>query len=137
MHLFVLGRFKLGSFLYPFRQLYHVRRVDAEEDIQDFCQFRSGLDSLQVVVFFLGSERAFHRCCPHSGEFPADKVLLLFLLREWTASFHERRLYPIRLAVVPVLCSGIACISANLLRFNPEQPLVHLEAVNQTRALVE
>lgn len=59
LRVFAPGSFQQSPLLYPFRQLYHVRRVDTEEDIQDFCLFRSSLDSLQVVVFFLGPERAF------------------------------------------------------------------------------
>jgi hypothetical protein len=35
------GRF--GS-LYPVRKLHHVRRVDAEEDVQDFRNLSIGLD---------------------------------------------------------------------------------------------
>ena len=46
------------SLLYPVRQLHHVCRVDAEEDVQDFRQLRPGLDSPQVVVLFLCAERA-------------------------------------------------------------------------------
>ena len=43
VHIFVSGG----------RQLHHVCRVDAEEDVQDFRQLRPGLDSPQVVVLFM------------------------------------------------------------------------------------
>ena len=53
MHIFVSGNHQLCSLLYPVRQLHHVCRVNAEEDIQDFRQLRPGLDSPQVVVLFI------------------------------------------------------------------------------------
>ena len=52
-------------------------------------------------MLFLCPERAFHRSRPHSGKLLSDKVFLLFLLTERTASFYERCQYPVRLAVVP------------------------------------
>ena len=103
---FTGGR-QLCSLLYPVRQLHHVCRVDAEEDVQDFRQLRPGLDPPQVVVLFLCSERALHRCRPHPGKFLSDKVFPLLLLAERTSSLHERGLYPILLAAVPVFGSGI------------------------------
>ena len=57
VHIFVSGGRQLCSLLYPVRQLYHVRRVYAEEDVQDFRQLRPGLDSPQVVVLFLTSPK--------------------------------------------------------------------------------
>ena len=42
-----------SALLYSVRQLHHVCRVNAEEDIQDFRQLRPGLDSPQVVVLFI------------------------------------------------------------------------------------
>ena len=112
---------------YPIRQLNHVCRVDAEEDVQDFRPLRPGLDPLEIVVFFLCPERAFHRSRPHSGKFLSDKVFLLFLLTERTASFYERCLYSVRLAVVPVFGSRVASVSSDLFRFDPKQSLVHLQ----------
>ena len=53
VHVFVSEGRKLCSLLYPVRQLQHVCRVDAEEDVQDFRQLRPGLDSPQVVVLFM------------------------------------------------------------------------------------
>ena len=109
LRVFALGSFQQSPLLYPFLQLYHVRRVDAEEDIQDFCQFRSGLDSLQVIMLFLRTERSLHRCRPHSGKFLPDKVFLLLLLWEWTVSFHERRpSYDLRLLLTIPKFSAIS-----------------------------
>ena len=135
VHIFVLGNRKSSSLLYPVRQLNHIRRVDAEEDVQDFGMLGPGFDSLQVIILLLGAERALHR--PHSGKLPADKVTLPLLLTERTSSLHERRLNTFLFAVVPVLSSGVSCITAYLLCFTPEQPLVHLDAVDQPRALIE
>ncbi len=55
--------------LYPVRQLHHVCRVDAEEDVKDFRPLRPGLDPPEIVVLFLCPKRAFHRGRPHSGKF--------------------------------------------------------------------
>ena len=41
-------------------------------------------------MLFLCPERAFHRSGPHSDKFLSDKVLLLFLLTERTASFLRK-----------------------------------------------
>ena len=45
---------------------------------------RPVLDPPEIVVLFLGPERAFCRSRPHSGKFLSDKVFLLFLLTERT-----------------------------------------------------
>lgn len=74
---------------YPVRQLHHVCRVDAEEDIKDFRPLRPGLDPSEIVVLFLCAERAFHRSRPHPVKFLSDKVFLLLLLTERTATLHE------------------------------------------------
>ena len=58
VHIFVSGNHQLCSLLYPVRQLHHVCRVDAEEDVQDFRQLRLNLDPPQVVVLFLCAELA-------------------------------------------------------------------------------
>ena len=108
-----------------------------EEDVKDFRQFRPGLDPPEIVVLFLGPERAFHRSCPHSGKFLSDKVFLLFLLTERTASFYERCLYSVRLAVVPVFSSRVVSFSSDLFRFDPKQFLVHLQAVHQSGPFIE
>ena len=92
-------------FVLSCRQLDHVCHVDAEEDVQDFRPLSPGLDPPEIVVLFPCPERAFHRSRPHSGKYLSDKVFLLFLLTERTASFYERCLYPVRLAVVPVFSS--------------------------------
>lgn len=110
---------------YPVRQLNHICRVDAEEDVKDFRPLRPGLDPPEIVVLLLCPERAFHRSRPHSGKFLSDKVFLLFLLTERTASFHERCLYSVRLVVVPVFGSRVASISSDLFRIAPKQFLVH------------
>ena len=52
---------------------------------------------------------------PHSGKLLSDNVFLLFLLTERTASFYERCLYPVRLAVGPVFSSRVARISFSIL----------------------
>ncbi|WP_419076381.1 hypothetical protein [Phocaeicola sp.] len=41
---------------YPVRQLDHVCRVDAEEDVKDFRPLRPGLDPSEIVVLFLCPE---------------------------------------------------------------------------------
>ena len=84
------------SLLYPVCQLHHVCCVDAEEDVQDFRQLRTGLDSPQVVVFFLCAERALHRCRPHPGKFLSDNVFLLLLLAERPSSL--------------LVCEGLFCL---------------------------
>lgn len=125
------------SLFYPVRQLNRVCRVDAEEDVKDFRPLLPGLDPPEIVGLFLCPERAFHRNRPHSGKFLSDKVFLLFLLTERTASFYERCLYPVRLAVVPVFSSRVAGVSSDLFRFDSKQSLVHLQAVHQTGPFIE
>lgn len=66
-------------------------------------------------MLFLCPERALHRSRPHSGKLLSDKVFLLFLLTERTASFYERCLYSVRLAVVPVFSSRVASVSFSIL----------------------
>ena len=105
--------------------------------IQDFSLLRPDLDPPEIVVLFLCPERAFHRSYPHSGKLLSDKVFLLFLLTERTASFHERCLYSVRLAVVPVFGSRVASISSDLFRVAPKQFLVHLQAVHQPGPFIE
>lgn len=100
---------------YPVRQLHHFCRVDAEEDVKDFCPLRPGHDPPVIVVLFLCPERAFHCSRHHSCKFLSDKVFLLFLLTERTASFYERCLYSVHLAVGPVFSSCVARISFSIL----------------------
>lgn len=45
----------MWSLFYSVRQLHHVCRVDAEEDVQDFLQLCQGLDPAQLEVLFLTS----------------------------------------------------------------------------------
>ena len=52
-HVFVSGCRQLCSLLYPVRQLHHVCRVDAEEDVQDFRLFDSAINPFESLVFFL------------------------------------------------------------------------------------
>ena len=66
-------------------------------------------------MLFLCPERAFHCSRPHSGKLLSDNVFLLFLLTERTASFYERCLYLVRLAVVPVFSSCVASVSFSIL----------------------
>ena len=54
---------------YPVRQLNHVCRMDAEEDVKDFRPPRPGLAPSEIVVFFLCPERAFHYRLYQSGKF--------------------------------------------------------------------
>ena len=98
LHVSASSRHQTRPLFYPVRQLNHVCRVDAEEDVKDFRPLRPGLDPSEIIVLFLCPERAFHRSRPHSGKFLSDKVFLLFLLTERTASFYERCLYSVRLA---------------------------------------
>ena len=111
--------------------------MDAEEDVKDFRPLCPSLDPSEIEELFLDPERAFHRSRPHSGKFLSDKVFLLFLLTERTASFHERCLYSVRLAVVPVFSSLVAGVSSDLFRFDSKQSLVHLQAVHQTGPFIE
>ena len=125
----VSGSRQTRPLFYPVRQLNHVCRVDAEEDVQDFRPLRPGLDPPEIVVLFLCPERAFHRSRHHSGKFLSDKVFLLFPLTERTASFYERCLYPVRLAVVPAFSSRVASVASDFFRFDSKQSFVHLQAV--------
>ena len=83
------------ALFYPVHQLHHVCSVDTEENVKDFRPLYPGLDPSEIVVLSLCSERAIHRSRPHSGKFLSDKVVLIFLLTERTASFYERYLYPL------------------------------------------
>lgn len=65
----MLGSRQTRPLFYPVRQLHHVCRVDAEEDLKDFRPLRSCLDPPEIVVLFLCPERAFHRSRPHSDKF--------------------------------------------------------------------
>lgn len=50
---FTSGSRQTRPLFYPVRQLDHVCRVDAEEDIQDFRPLRPGPDPPEIVVLFL------------------------------------------------------------------------------------
>ena len=117
---------------YHIRQLHHVCRVDAEEDVKDFRPLHPGLDPPEIVVLFLCPERAFHHSRPHSGKFLSDKVFLLFLLTERTASFYERCLYPVHLAVVPVFSSRVASVASDIFRFAPNSFLCIFRNIRAT-----
>ena len=49
----VSGSRQTRPLFYPVRQLHHVCRVDAEEDVKDFRPLRPGLDPPEIVVLFL------------------------------------------------------------------------------------
>ena len=59
LRVFALGSFQQSPLLYPFLQLYHVRRVDAEEDVQDFGMLGSGFYPFKVILLLLRAERVF------------------------------------------------------------------------------
>lgn len=65
--------------------------------------------------------------CRVDAEEDVKDFFLLFLLTERTASFHERCLYSVHLAVVPVFGFRVARIPSDLFRFDPKQFLVHLQ----------
>ena len=48
----MLGSRQTRPLFYPARQLHHVCRVDAEEDVKDFRPLRPGLDPSEIVVLF-------------------------------------------------------------------------------------
>ena len=137
VHIFVSGNHQMCSLLYSVCQLHHVCRVDAEEDVQDFRLLCPGLDPPQVVVLFLCAERALHRCRPQPGKFLSDKVFSFLLLAERPSSLHEQCLYPILLAVVSVVSSGITGVSSHFLCFKSEQLLMHLQAMYQSCTLID
>ena len=66
-------------------KLDYVRRVDAEDDVQNLGQIRLRLDAFQAIVFLLCSERAFHPRCPHPRQLIAYDVVLFL---------HEGRTAP-------------------------------------------
>ena len=112
-------------------KLDYVRRVDAEDDVQDLGQLRLRLDAFQAIVFLLCSERAFHPRCPHPRQLIAYDVIL-FLHEGRTAPLHERILYPSLPVVLPVGIAGIACIYTDFLRIHTEEPPVHLQAARHS-----
>ena len=83
MHVLVSVNRQLCSLFYSVRQLHHVCRVNAEEDVQDFRQLRPGLDSHQVAGLFLCAERSLHRGRPYPGKLYYDKVEGLCNFMEW------------------------------------------------------
>lgn len=120
----------------PLRQVHHIRRVDAEEDVEHLGLFLPGLDAAHAIVFLLCTERTLHHRCPNSCKFLSYKVFLLLLLA-WAASLYKRGLDVLLLAEVPVRRTGITGIASYLLHIHSEQPLVHLDAVLKTSPLVE
>ena len=105
----------------PLRKTF--MRTLFKEDVQDFRQLRPGLNPPQVVVLFLCAERALHHCRPHLGKFLSNNVFPFLFLAKRPSSLHERCLYPILLAVVSVVGSGITGVSSHFLCFNSEQRL--------------
>lgn len=65
----------------PLCQQHYIRRVNAEEDVQDLCLLLPSLDSSQGVMLLLRSERSLHRRGANSRKFLSHKVLSPFLLR--------------------------------------------------------
>ena len=68
------------SFRPVFLSVFHDEDTVPPQELRIDCKF-----PCQAAA-----KRAFHRSRPHSGESLSDKVFLLFLLTERTASFHER-----------------------------------------------
>ena len=54
--IFQLCGFRQLLLLQPLRQQHHIRRVDAEEDVQDLCLLLSGFDPAQGVMLLLRAE---------------------------------------------------------------------------------
>lgn len=61
-------------------QQHYIRRVNAEEDVQDLCLLLPSLDPSQGVMLLLRSERSLHRRGANSSKFLSHKVLFPFLL---------------------------------------------------------
>lgn len=110
--------------------------MDPEEDVQDFRHSHPRLDPPHRVVFLLRSERAFHRCGSHSGQILSHKVLLPLLLGPF-ALLNERGMDAVRRTQLTIGVAGIAGIAAYLLHIHSEQPLVHLDAVRDSRPFIE
>ena len=64
----------------PLCQQHYIRRVNAEEDVQDLCLLLPSLDPSQGVMLLLRSERSLHRRGANSSKFLSHKVLFPFLL---------------------------------------------------------
>ena len=79
---------------FPPDKLDHVRRVDAEEDVQDLGQSGSRLDPFQSIVLLLCPERALHPSRPYPRQLFTDDIILLRHECR-TPSLHERCLYPL------------------------------------------
>ena len=115
------------------RQLHYIRRMNAEEDVQDLRLLLSGLDPTQGIMLLLRSERSLHRCGANSRKFLSHKVFLSFLLRA-LAFLDKGCLDAITRAHLTVGVTGITRITAYLLHIHPEQSLMHLDAVCQCNA---
>ena len=61
----------------PVCQTHYIRRMDAEEDVQDLRLLSSGFHPPQRVVLFLRTERSLHHCGPHPRQLPSHHVLLV------------------------------------------------------------
>lgn len=83
----VSGSSQTRPLFYPVRQLHHVCRVDAEEDVKVFRPLRPGLDPPEIVVLFLCPERAFHRSRPHSGKLH-HYVVQQLVVRQWPCRIY-------------------------------------------------
>ena len=114
--------------------LDYVRRMNAEEDIQDLGLLSSRLNALQTIVFLLYSERAFH---PRSSHL-ANSLLtmsLSFFTKDGRPRFTNDVCIPHSLQYS--LLALPACISTGFLRVHTEELPVHLQVVRQPSTLVE
>ena len=68
----------------PMTPVYH---VDAEADVKDFRPLRPGLDHPEIVVLFLGPDRAFHRSRPQSDKFH-HYVVQQLIVRQWPCRIY-------------------------------------------------
>ena len=85
----------------------------------------------QIVLLVFGNSQQYLY-----NTLGSHKVFLFGGLR-WAAAFDKGGLDAVLLAEVPVGRPRVACVAAYLLHIHPEQALVHLDAVLQTRPLVE
>lgn len=98
------GSRQTSPLFYPVRQLHHVCRVDAEEDVKDFRPLRPGLDPPEIVVLFLGPERAFHRSRPHSDKFH-HYVVQQLIVCQWPCRIYYH-VAEYLVVYVPFSCSS-------------------------------
>ena len=83
--------------------------MDTEEDQHDLCRFYPCRYLSKSIMFFLGTERAFHRCGSHSGKFPLGCILHLVIA--CPAFLGEGGLDFVLLAERSVIVSGVTLIT--------------------------